>query len=65
MKFGFDQLVEKTPAMILFVGHLLTGIGASGAVIELAKANPTASAVVAIAALAGKFITEMCGEDKK
>lgn len=62
MKFGFSQLLEKTPHIALCVGNLLMSIGTSGAIITLVSGNHTVSAIIALSGLVGKFMTEMFGE---
>jgi hypothetical protein len=65
MKFGFDQLLKKTPKALLCIGHAMTAVAASGAIGVVAGSNPTTYAVVAGIGIAGKLITEMFGEGKK
>jgi hypothetical protein len=66
MKFGISQLLRPTPETLLKYGHTLKGIAlaASGTVL-VDPSHYAVSAVVAVIAIAGNFLTCMFGEKNK
>jgi hypothetical protein len=62
MNFGISQIFEKTPKVMVVIGHTLLAISASAAAYSMTTFYPQTSAILSIISVVGTVLTSLFGE---